>query len=399
MNSNCRYIVKARTVLFNNETGEYEFRTVENFFENEEPIYAREKAFKYRNEFIYGMLLALGIEDKEIGWNEDEKRIERINDRDLRKILNHCFEIEEDVLDEDEFFPDDTISWYPSYKTGIWILFEITEPNYKNEYAFEDHKTLVIDKFTRYSEPLPTPPLYMHLQEELNFYRKNNFKTKHYERDAIFFDDEEYIEGSGDEIKSIVKFEYLKTEFDWTEYDKINWWKTPIEKELDNIKLEINYKLLIQNGENEKVEFKPTLTNNPEISNRNFEKEIAETICAFANSKGGHLFIGVSDNQKIIGLDLDRDTFLKKISRIKNFYFDTIFANSVFGKFITLDNKIIFILTIFPNSEPVFLKNRDELGNVIKQFFIRSDAGNRNLYDIEKMYRYIVLNWKLSNKI
>ena len=51
---------------------------------------------------------------------------------------------------------------------------------------------------------------------------------------------------------------------------------------------------VINKGENETVEFKAIL-------DAKHEKEFLETIVAFANTKGGTIFLGVSDNCKVIG--------------------------------------------------------------------------------------------------
>jgi len=51
-------------------------------------------------------------------------------------------------------------------------------------------------------------------------------------------------------------------------------------------------KKILQNGENNSVEFK-----------QSFQKEVIESIVAFANAKGGKIFIGVDDAGEIIGLE------------------------------------------------------------------------------------------------
>ncbi|MBN1539355.1 MAG: putative DNA binding domain-containing protein [Candidatus Thermoplasmatota archaeon] len=52
---------------------------------------------------------------------------------------------------------------------------------------------------------------------------------------------------------------------------------------------------LIKRGENESIEFKRKVTNN-----------IGEDICAMANSRGGHILIGIDDNGTIVGCDPKR---------------------------------------------------------------------------------------------
>lgn len=56
-------------------------------------------------------------------------------------------------------------------------------------------------------------------------------------------------------------------------------------------------KLLIAEGESSTVEFKRKVTS-PE--------KIAKELCAFANSKGGFLIIGVDDDRKIVGVDSEK---------------------------------------------------------------------------------------------
>mgnify|MGYP000410507727 CR=1 FL=1 len=52
---------------------------------------------------------------------------------------------------------------------------------------------------------------------------------------------------------------------------------------------------LIANGEGLNVEFKK--------SSAEITKDVYETVCAFSNRNGGHIFLGVNDNGEIIGID------------------------------------------------------------------------------------------------
>ena len=54
---------------------------------------------------------------------------------------------------------------------------------------------------------------------------------------------------------------------------------------------------VIKKGESETVEFK-----------ENFDKESIETIGAFANTKGGIILVGVSDESKINGVKTGKET-------------------------------------------------------------------------------------------
>lgn len=61
---------------------------------------------------------------------------------------------------------------------------------------------------------------------------------------------------------------------------------------------------LIHGGENLTVEFKKSRT---EVT-----KDVYETVCAFSNRDGGHIFLGVKDNGEIIGIEEDKIDKVKK---------------------------------------------------------------------------------------
>jgi len=65
---------------------------------------------------------------------------------------------------------------------------------------------------------------------------------------------------------------------------------------------------LLKEGESETVEFKPSLSQ---------MSEIMESICAFSNTKGGTILIGVSDKGELIGVDIGRRTIENLVNRIK----------------------------------------------------------------------------------
>jgi len=62
----------------------------------------------------------------------------------------------------------------------------------------------------------------------------------------------------------------------------------------------------IQQGEGQKIEFK--------IS---FQKEVIETVVAFANAKGGKVFIGVTDSGEITGVELNQESLQNWLNQIK----------------------------------------------------------------------------------
>jgi predicted HTH transcriptional regulator len=60
-------------------------------------------------------------------------------------------------------------------------------------------------------------------------------------------------------------------------------------------------KELIKQGENHAVEFKKTISS---------PQKIAKTLCAFANSHGGYILVGVADNKEIIGIEPEEEKFI-----------------------------------------------------------------------------------------
>lgn len=61
---------------------------------------------------------------------------------------------------------------------------------------------------------------------------------------------------------------------------------------------------LISDGENITVEFKKSRT---EVT-----KDVYESVCAFSNRDGGHIFLGVKDNGEILGIEEDKVDKVKK---------------------------------------------------------------------------------------
>ena len=172
----CSYIVKSRAAFLNNETGEVEFLASEKKFTNKSPILAREEAFRYRNLIIAGMIdTGTDYNLYDLGWDEFTCAFTKATDRELRKILNQFFppdeneDISETLMINSEDTkeeivwvpPDDTLTWYPSFNSGIWILVEQNDSELIEECEPDDD--IVIDKITRYEEPLPTPPNYFNL--------------------------------------------------------------------------------------------------------------------------------------------------------------------------------------------------------------------------------------------
>ena len=87
-----------------------------------------------------------------------------------------------------------------------------------------------------------------------------------------------------------------------------------------------------------------------------FNDETIETLVAFANTKGGYIYIGVTNKKKIIGVDLGKETIVEWINEIKNKTTPAIIPNV---DVISIDNNnvVIFSVAEYP-VKPLSTKGR-----------------------------------------
>lgn len=155
---------------------------------------------------------------------------------------------------------------------------------------------------------------------------------------------------------------------------------------------------LIAGGEGDQVEFKSTLRWNlkTEKADKNLEYVIVKTISAFLNSDGGNLFIGVADDGRLLGLDLDyrsfqkrpnRDGFLLKLSSLISQE-----VGKEFHKFISIDIRSfedadVCRVKVTPADKPVFVKKKGT-----EEFYIRASAASVPL-SLSESHEYIRSHW------
>ena len=102
---------------------------------------------------------------------------------------------------------------------------------------------------------------------------------------------------------------------------------------------------LIKQGESQTVEFKIL-----------FQKEVIESVVAFTNTKGGKVFIGVKDDDSVVGIDIKNETIKDWINRIKN---NTQPQLIVDMDSIMIENRVVVIVDVkeYP-VKPIAYKNR-----------------------------------------
>ena len=105
------------------------------------------------------------------------------------------------------------------------------------------------------------------------------------------------------------------------------------------------YKNIISQGENRSVEFKTS-----------FQKEVIESIVAFANAKGGIIFIGVLDDGVVQGVDVGYETIQNYINTIKQ---NTQPSLIVEIEELDIESKIVLVIDIKEQPiKPIACKNR-----------------------------------------
>jgi len=102
---------------------------------------------------------------------------------------------------------------------------------------------------------------------------------------------------------------------------------------------------LINSGESERIEFK-----------QSFNKEVIETVVAFANAKGGKVFIGIDDSAKIIGSTVGVESIQNHINTIKQNTQPNIIVD--INKFIVEEKAVLIIDVQEQLIKPIAYKNR-----------------------------------------
>lgn len=154
---------------------------------------------------------------------------------------------------------------------------------------------------------------------------------------------------------------------------------------------------IIENNENYQTEFKPFIRCNHVTGkiNDNFKKSILKTIVAFLNSEGGRLFIGVSDNKEIIGIEKDIATFGKGVDEYQQYIMNIV--ESHIGSNISIYLEISFprlkgykIAVISVKKSPYHVYLKFDSNN---EFYIRSGNTTRQL-DGTELERYVQTHWE-----
>ncbi len=152
---------------------------------------------------------------------------------------------------------------------------------------------------------------------------------------------------------------------------------------------------LIQKGENTRLEFKETLLYDvhQKQPNKALKEEAVKEMCAFANSDGGTLIIGVEDGTKEIkGIERDlklmngsKDKFELTLNQVATDKLGEAFTSMyVRLDFEEIQGKTLAVVSVEASPEPVYFDG--------KRFYVRSGSSSRPL-NMDEVVGYIEQNW------
>ena len=143
---------------------------------------------------------------------------------------------------------------------------------------------------------------------------------------------------------------------------------------------------LIARGESERVEFKSTMRYNLRAGrpDKEIEREIARTICAFMNTEGGTLIIGVDDDGTVLGLDKDFSTLGRRknedgfhqafVNITENLFNPPLSPDDYAASFEKCHDKLVYVVKVKKSEKPAFC-----LFSGVNEFYLRKQTTTRKL--------------------
>jgi len=151
----------------------------------------------------------------------------------------------------------------------------------------------------------------------------------------------------------------------------------------------------IKKPEDERLEFKSTLRANiytGEID-RKIEHSALKTLVAFMNSKGGSLFLGVTDDKKVLGIEEDKfpntDKFLLHLTNLIKEKIGKKHTHLIDLGTIKIGDRTIVEVICKKSSKPVFLKMNPQQ----EEFFLRVGPSTMKMEGSE-LVEYIVKRFR-----
>ena len=154
-------------------------------------------------------------------------------------------------------------------------------------------------------------------------------------------------------------------------------------------KEQVSTKEIIEQGENDQVEFKSTLRWNLHSNkkDKSIENASLKTMVAFMNTKGGILIIGADDDGTILGLEQDKfpnhDKLLLHLTSIVKERIGSTYSKYLQFTIETISDQYILRIDCLPASKPAYLTDSNQ-----DHFYIRTGPATTDLR-LSKVYSYI----------
>jgi len=146
---------------------------------------------------------------------------------------------------------------------------------------------------------------------------------------------------------------------------------------------------LIRQGENERAEFKSTLTVNLRTGEKDkrMEHAVTKTIAAFLNSDGGTLLVGVADDGHILGIEKDgfrsTDVFYRHYTKLVKHDIGNEYLPFISSNVVDMGEASVLRIDCAPSKKEVFLKSGST-----EEFFVRNGPTSVRL-DGSKVLAYV----------
>ena len=235
-------------------------------------------------------------------------------------------------------------------------------------------------------------------KEELNEFTFKNLRNIQKFLNYGIYSVEEIVEDKhSKELKEKIK--YIKGLISQDEGQKLEFkstFKTPIPPKEKQIVIDNLEKKLDKTNDPEQKEkitskiekIKEQSTKAPNIEKRLYH-EVFKTLCAFANTDGGILLIGVNDDQKVFGLEQDYNSFKKSERNRDGFakHFDNLVSNYLGKDFsssylktdiVKFPEGDVFLVEVKPSTEEIFL-SVNENGEKDDRLYVRNTASSVEL--------------------
>jgi len=267
----------------------------------------------------------------------------------------------------------------------------------KNQFEENDFKLRVVAKNTL-ANNLIISDLNEFTEKNLDDFTKKNLKRIHkYLNHGVHSIEESIEDIHAKELKEKIK--YIQNLIKQDEGEKLEFKATfnspiPSNEKETTIK---NLKLKIQEADTQKkkdqLEYAINKIQEQSKNVKDIDKILIhsslKTLCAFANSNGGTLLIGVKDDQDIFGLEQDYSSFKKEDRNRDGFgkffdkkvaeYLGESFSSAYLEKeFIKLPKGDILIVKVKPSLEEVFLLKND-LGKTEEAIYVRNLSSSEKL--------------------